>query len=214
MATSGRGLAEPRAPHATAASLRAAADKHPPPAGTPRTCWVQTHSPESRGGRGGQGHGALSVPVPEIASQQAPIGNLTGSEGRLISAANTCFSARGSQRCVLGMGIVTPHVRLQSLEEACTPVIGPLSPCFLAIPLHRLADVDGRVQLCLGSQTKRSETLPYLAWGFPIQLGRPWASCCHGSLTEDQPARPPSAAPGREHSANLAAGFLATSVQR
>lgn len=141
------GLPAPQPP----ASLGAAADKRPPPAGTPRTCWAQTHSPESRGGRGGQGHGALSVPVPEIASRQAPIGNLTGSKGRLIPAANACFSARGSQRCVLGMGVVTPHVRLQSLEGACTPVISPLSPCFLAIPLHRLAGVcvshtqDGRV---------------------------------------------------------------------
>lgn len=93
MATSGRGLAEPRAPRATAASLRAAADKRPPPAGTPGTCQAQTHSPESKGGRGGQGHGALSAPVPEIASRQGPNSDQGGSAGQLIPAANACFSA-------------------------------------------------------------------------------------------------------------------------
>lgn len=76
-------------------------------------------------------------------------------------------------------------VRLRGLKGVCTPVIAPSSPRILAIPLHRLTDADGCVWVCLGSQTKRSETLPHLAWGFPVQPGRPWVSCLHGNLTVD-----------------------------
>lgn len=99
VATSGRGLAEPQGPRATAASLGAAADKRPPLAGTPGTCRPQTHSPESRGGRGGQGPRGtgLGPQVPEITSRQDPNGDLRGPEGWLIPAANACFSARVSR---------------------------------------------------------------------------------------------------------------------
>lgn len=109
VATSGRGLAEPRAPRATAASLGAAADKRPPPAGTPGTCRPQTHSPESRGGRGGQGRGSLGSGLKFQKSHHGRTQTATSEAPRAGSSPlqTPVFLHEVPDASVLGMVIVT-----------------------------------------------------------------------------------------------------------
>lgn len=103
-----------------------------------------------------------------------------------------------------------PHVRLQSLEGACTPVI---SPCPHASWPSPCTDWQMWMAVCdcvWGLRPRDLRRYPIWLGVSPSSAWTSLASCCCGSLTEDQPARPPSAAPGHERSANLAAGFLAT----
>ena len=136
VATSGRGLAEPQAPRATAASLRAAADKRPPLAGTPRTCRPQTHSPESRGGRGGQGHGALGSGLKFQKSHHGRTQTATSEAPRAGSSPlqTPVLLHEIPDACVLRMVIITPRRQTLRPRRGLHTCDRPFVPTHLGHP--------------------------------------------------------------------------------
>ena len=107
MATSGKGLAEPRAPHTTAASLRAAADKRrrlglQEPAG-PR---LTALSP--RVGKGGRGTGHCLRQFQKSHHSRAQTATKVAPRAGSSPLQTPAFLHKVPNACVLRMGVVHP----------------------------------------------------------------------------------------------------------